>query len=207
MQLTTRQLVTIAIFGALWGAVEANLGAVLKALHLPLNGLILAAIGLSLALTGRFFVPRRGATLFIGVIATLLKLFSIGGVVVGPMIGILGEALIAELVLSAFARNGGLSPARFLAAGALATLWPLVQPFVTGALLFGRNMVDVWLDLIALGSRALGLEGSAAVTILLLLTLAHLLAGATAGWLAWTAGHELAARLGTTHFPLDLDPA
>ena len=34
----------------------------------------------------------------------LLKLFSLGGVVLGPMLAILAEALVAEIVLSLFKR-------------------------------------------------------------------------------------------------------
>ena len=94
MKFTTRQLVTMAVFGALWGIVEISLGSVLHAVNLPMSGTVLAAIGLVVALTGRLFVPKRGSTLFIGVIALVLKLFSIGSVVIGPMIGIFSEALV-----------------------------------------------------------------------------------------------------------------
>ncbi len=71
---------------------------------------MLAAIGLTVALVGRVFVPRRGSTLFIGVIAMLLKLFSLGGVIIGPMVGIFTEALVAEIVLSL---AGKAAPRRF----------------------------------------------------------------------------------------------
>ena len=56
-------------------------------------------------------IPLPMVAFCIGVIAMLLKLFSLGGVVVGPMIGIIGEAIIAELVLSL----GG-QPRRLIAA-------------------------------------------------------------------------------------------
>ena len=46
MKLTTRNLVTLAVFGALWGLSEISLGSVLKALDLPFSGTILATIGL-----------------------------------------------------------------------------------------------------------------------------------------------------------------
>ena len=97
MKLSTRELATLAVFGALWGLVEISLGSVLKTLNIPMSGMVLSAIGLVIALTGRVFVPRRGSTLFIGVIAMLLKLFSLGGVIVGPMVGIISEALVAEI--------------------------------------------------------------------------------------------------------------
>lgn len=193
MKFTTRELVTIAVFGTLWGMIEISLGTVLKALNIPLSGAVLAAVGLTVALVGRLFVPRRGATLFIGVIAMLLKLFSLGGVVIGPMLGIFSEALVAELVLSL----GG-KPRRplFIAAGALGVLWTLVQPLVTGPLLFGRELFVVWLDFIDRGSRLLGLNSQVIWWIVLGLVAVYLLIGGLAGWLSWDIGRHLQKRLG-----------
>jgi hypothetical protein len=198
MKLTTRELVNIAVFGTVWGVVEISLGTVLKTLNVPFSGAVLSAIGLTVALTGRVFVPRRGSTLFIGLIATLIKLFSLGGIVVGPMIGILAEALIAELVLSAMGRPRRLA---FLAAGAAAGLWPLLQPFVTGPLLFGRTLFTVWLDLLDLGQRIFGLSTGAVLAIVVALAAVHVALGLAAGWLAWDAGQMLQARLGRSPVP------
>lgn len=203
MKLSTRELVTIAVFGALWGAVEITMGTVLKALHLPFNGAILAAIGLTVLLAGRLFVPRRGATIFTGLIAMLIKLFSIGGVVLGPMIGILAEAILAELVLSAFGRPRRLS---FLLAATLGVLWTMLQPFITGALLFGRDTIEIWLDLVNEGGRILGLQSNAAFWIMLSLAVFHILLGILSGSLAWSTAHRLTTRLGApTNHDLTLE--
>ena len=193
MKLSTRELVTIAVFGTLWGIVEISLGTVLKSLNVPLSGVILAAIGLTVALVGRLFVPRRGATLFIGIIAMILKLFSLGGVIIGPMVGIFTEALVAELVLSLGGR-----PRRwlFVIAGAFGVLWTLLQPFVTGPLLFGRSLFVVWLDLVDMGSRFLGVSSSVVLWGVLALVAVYLLIGGLAGWLSWDVGRHLQARLG-----------
>lgn len=197
MNFTTRELVTMTVFGTIWGAVEIGLGSVLHALHLPLNGLLLAVFGLTIVLIGRLFVPRRGSTIYIGVVAMLLKLFSIGSVVAGPMIGILAEATIAELVLSAFGSPGRIS---FMLAGALGVLWTLIQPFFTGLLLFGRDIYVIWLDLLDSGSRLLGLPLTAVGWILVLLAGLHLIAGAAGGWLAWDSGRVLRRRLASASF-------
>jgi len=182
MKFSTRQLVLIAVFGTLWGAMEMALGTVIKGLNLPFGGALLAAIGLVIALTGRTFVPLRGATLFTGLIATLLKLFSLGGVVIGPMVGILAEALLAEVILSLFPRPAILP---FMLAGAAGVVWTLVQPFFTGALLFGRDLFIVWLDLLDSGARLLGLSGGASIWIIAILAALHAAIGAVCGWLAW----------------------
>jgi hypothetical protein len=193
MKLSTRELATLAVFGALWGLVEISLGSVLKTLNVPLSGMVLSAIGLTVAMTGRMFVPKRGSTLFIGVIAMLLKLFSLGGVIVGPMLGIFSEALIAEVVLSLAGAPGRRS---FVLAGALGVSSTLVQPFVTGPLLFGRSMFAAWLDLLDRGGRLLRLPSNFAIVIVLGLLVIYLAVGGLAGWLSWDIGRLLQVRLG-----------
>ncbi len=193
MKFSTRELVTMAVFGTLWGLSEMTLGTVLKSLNIPLSGVVLSTVGLVIALVGRVLVPRRGSTLFIGVIATLLKLFSLGGVIIGPMIGIMSEALVAEVALTALGRP---RRAGFLVAGAVGVLCPLVQPFVTNPLLFGRTLFTVWLDLLDLGGRLFGLGSDAALVIVLALVALHAAIGLVAGWFAWEAGRTLQTRLG-----------
>ena len=193
MKLSTRELATLAVFGALWGLSEATLGSVLKTLNIPMSGVVLSAIGLTIALVGRVFVPRRGSTLFIGAIATLVKLFSLGGVIIGPMVGIITEAIVAEIVLSLAGK-----PRRtaFTLAGALGVAWVVLQPFVTGPLLFGRTIFTTWLDLIDRGSRLLGLDPSAALWIVLAYLAIHVIIGSLTGWLSWDIAHLLQVRLG-----------
>jgi len=196
MNFKTRELVLLAVFGALWGASEIVLGSVLHNLKVPFNGVILAGIGLLIALIGRVFIPKRGATFFIGVIATILKLFSIGSVVVGPMIGILAEALLAEVILTLSKRP---SRPAFMLAGSLGVLWTLLHPFLTGLLLFGRSIVEVWLATIQEGSRLLGLRASSGaliLAILLILIVIRVIVGGLAGWLAWDVGKLLKTRTG-----------
>jgi hypothetical protein len=192
MKYTTRELVTLAVFGAIWGVIEISLGSVLHAVQIPLTGLVLSTLGLLVALIGRLFVPRRGSILFIGVIATVLKLFSIGNIIIGPMIGILTEALVAELILDLFPRP---SRAAFLLAEACGVLWTLVQPFVTGLLIFGRDLFSIWLDTLDLGSRLFGIGSQAALWIVFALVALYLLVGIIGGWLAWRLGHLVMLRL------------
>jgi hypothetical protein len=202
MNLSTRELAILAVFGALWGVVEISLGSVLKTLNVPFSGLVLSSIGLTIALVGRVFVPKKGSTLFIGVIATLLKLFSIGGVIIGPMVGILTEALVAEIVLSL---AGKPRLASHMLAGALGVAWVLVQPFVTGPLLFGRTLFVIWLDLLDQGSRYLRVNEAAAIWILAVFLAIYLVIGALVGWLSWGIAQQLQIRQGKA-FPAANNP-
>lgn len=193
MKYSTRDLVTLAVFGSLWGLAEISLGTVVKSLNIPLSGMVLSAIGLTIALIARVFVPKKGSTLFVGAIAMLLKLFSLGGVVMGPMIGIISEAIVAEVTLSLMGK-----PKRgsMILAGSLGVLWVLAQPFITNPIMFGRTVLDVWLNLLVMGSRVLGIDSNGAVWIIGGLAVIHLGIGGGAGWLGWGLGNLLQTRLG-----------
>lgn len=193
MKLSTRELATIAVFGTLWGLSEISLGAVLKSLNIPFSGAALSAIGLVIVLVGRAFVPQKGSTLFVGVIAMLLKLFSLGGVIIGPMVAIFSEALLAEIVLSLMGSSRQYS---FVLAGALGVAWSLIQPFVTGPLLFGRTLFVVWLDLLDTGTRLLGLDANTALAIVVALLAIYLSIGGVAGWLSWDLARQIKTRMG-----------
>ena len=193
MKFNTRELATVAVFGTLWGISEITMGSVLNALNIPLSGAFLAAIGIIIALIGRVFVPKRGSILFIGLIAMLLKLFTLGGIVIGPMVAILSEAILTELVLSLSRKPRLLT---FMLAGSIGITWSLVQPLVTGPLLFGRTLFIVWLDLLDSGSRLLGLNSSAIFFIAAGLLVIYLVIGSAAGWIAWLIAKQLQIRMG-----------
>ncbi|MBC8191897.1 MAG: hypothetical protein ISR58_14765 [Anaerolineales bacterium] len=193
MKFSTRNLVTLAVFGTLWGISEITLGTLLKTLDIPLSGLLLSIIGLTIALIGRIFVPMKGSTIFIGAIAMLLKLFSLGGVVLGPMLGIFGEAIIAEILLSL---TGKPRLGSLILAGGLSTLWVLAQPFVTNPILYGRSVLIVWEKVINNGGKLLGLGTNVAFWIMGILALIHLASGAVVGILSWTLGGALQKRVG-----------
>ena len=191
MKLSTRELVFIAVFGALWGVVEISIGTIMKSLNIPLGGMLLGALGILIALIGKIFVPQKGSILFIGVIAMLLKLFSLGGVVLGPMVGIIMEALVAEVVVSSLAAP---SRSSFILAGSLGTTWALIQPLLTGPLLFGRSFYEAWFGLINRGGKMLGISSDAVLIILLILFFMYLFTGGIAGWIAWGLGQTIHER-------------
>ncbi len=192
MRFTVRDLVYIGVFGALWGAVEISLGSVLHTLNVPFSGVVLTGIGIAIALIGRLFVPRTGSVLFIGLVTAFLKMFSLGGIVINPMIGIIAESLLAEVALTALGQPRRLS---FIVAGALATFWPFIHPFFTQGILYGAGILTIYERTLTNGARLLGLDPSAVVLILVGLIAVHLLIGGIAGLLAWDAGRVVQARL------------
>ncbi len=198
MRFTIRDLVYIGVFGALWGAAEMTLGSLLHVLNVPFSGAVLAGIGITIALIGRLFVPRTGSVLFIGLVTALLKMLSLGGIVLNPMIGIVAESLLAEVVLSLWGRP---RRASFVVAGGLAVFWSFVHPFFTQGILAGQGILTVYGWTLEKGANLLGLDPSALLLILGGLVGVHLLIGIIAGLLAWDAGRIVQLRLRSSPLP------
>lgn len=192
MRFSVRDLVYIGVFGALWGAAEMGLGSLLHVLNVPFAGAFMGGIGITIALIGRLFVPRRGSVLLIGLVTALLKMLSLGGIVLNPMIGIVAESLLAEVVLSVMGRPRRVS---FVVAGGLAGLWPFVHPFFTQGMLAGNGILTVYGWVLEKGAKLLGLDPSAVVLVVVGLIGVHLVIGIIAGLLAWDAGRVVQARL------------
>jgi ABC-type thiamin/hydroxymethylpyrimidine transport system permease subunit len=203
---TTRDLVYIAVFGALWGALEMTFGSYLHlifpSLTTPLVGVgtIMTAIGMVLALIGRLFVPKTGSVLMIGVVVAILKALSIGGVKLPAMLAIIIECLLAELGLL-FSRKPGLRRAQssrrggFMLAGCLAVLWTFFHKFFASYVFLGRGIYDVYLGMLKAGSEVLGIGMGYALVIIVAFLFIRIVAGGLAGWLAWDLGKAVQARL------------
>jgi len=194
---TTRDWVYIAVFGALWGAIEISLGAYLHVIFPPLAdtflvGVIMAGLGAIIALTGRHFVPYTGSVLMIGVVTALLKALSLGGVKIGPMVAILAESLLIE---AGFLLARQPSRWAFALAGALAVGWNFFHKFVMMRLLFGQGVSEVAVKMVKEGSQLLGLDVRYSIAILVVLFFIRLAVGAVAGWLAWDLGGAVRRRL------------
>lgn len=198
MRFTVRDLVYIAIFGAMWGALEMTLGSYLHLIFPPVVtpligvGTIMTSLGMVVALIGRLFVPKRGSVVMIGVITAILKALSIGGVVLSPMLAIIIESLLAELGLLLSRR-----PSRwgFALAGSLAVLWTFFHKFFGSYVFLGKGIYEVYLGVLRSGVQTLGIGMEYAYIIIALFLLVRLVTGAGAGWFAWEVGRSVQARL------------
>ena len=198
---TTRDLVYIAVFGALWGVLEIIFGSYLHLIFPPVTtplvgvGTIMAAVGMVVALMGRLFVPKTGSVLMIGVVVAILKALSIGGVKLPAMLAIIIECLLAEsgLLLARRPSRGG-----FMLAGCLAVLWTFFHKFFASYVFLGRGIYDVYLGMLKVGSEALGVGMGYALAIVAVYLLVRIVAGGLAGWLAWDLGKAVQARLAET---------
>jgi hypothetical protein len=181
-----------ALFGALWGALELSLGTVLHLGRVPLKGLLMGSIGLLCLVALRRLQPRPGVCLLAGAVAVFLKIFTMGGLYPGPVIGIAGEAVIVELafVLTQSSAAGAVLGG----AGALAVN-PLQMAIMTW-IVAGPGAVRAIVAAVQSTADRIGLSGADGVTILASLAAASGGLGAVVGALAWSLAGRVQRRLG-----------
>jgi ABC-type thiamin/hydroxymethylpyrimidine transport system permease subunit len=190
MTYSVRDLVYIGVFAACWGAIEITVGSLLHALRVPFGGAFLTGAGVTIALVGRLYVPRPGAAFLIGLVTALLKMLSVGGIVLSPMIAISFEGLIAE----ACVLGVGASRVGFLVAGAATCLYPLAHTLVSTWIRGGAGLFASYITIIERGAGALGVPVAWGWGVLALLAGLHVTIGLAAGTAAWTVGQGLRRR-------------
>ncbi|HOC44148.1 MAG TPA: hypothetical protein PKJ99_14120 [Thermoanaerobaculales bacterium] len=181
-----------ALVGSLWGALELSVGSVLHLSRIPLSGMVMSAIGLACLLTLRRLSPVPGVCLVAGAVALVVKVFGIGGLFPGPLIGIGAEALLVELAVTALPRGA----AAAMAAGALVFLWGPVQKIAMVRIVAGQDAIDAAIVLGGRAAAAAGLGGVAAGWVVGAAVAALVTVGGIAGWSAWRLGGRVAGRLG-----------
>ena len=177
----SRDTILIALFGALWGLMEATLGVTLKGLRIPMGGAILTTVAIIIFLTGRYFVQRRGSILMMGAVAAILKIFSIGTVIAGPFLAILIEALLAEVLVSLL----GVNRISYLITAVVLVLYTIIHPFISQGIIFGDNIYKFYLEMFQQISISLHIDYQHLGLIVLVYAGIHTLLGLIAGWLAY----------------------
>jgi len=171
-----RLFVFTTFFGVLWGLIEMFLGTYLHMVHLPFCGAVMASIGAIILCAERVYTPVRGATLYTGLTALIIKLLSIGAFKMGPVLGIFIETAVVELVFSVF----GLSLITAGVACMLATLEVIPHFFIGNWLTYGSGIFDVYLQIVKQVQKIFGLHGDFWLQIISIWLGAHLIVGLAA---------------------------
>ena len=182
--LTTRELAVVAIFSALWAAVEILIGTILVMIRLPFRGAILTAIALLLIVAVRQQVPKKGTAIAMGVIVGAIRL-----IMGGPKVLTIAPALVIEgaLIEAAFVLLPGVSSQltrmKCATAGVLAITYSFLHTILMVGLITGLRkqqftVVIEYLEGLKFGLYSLWLA-------LLLLVVAHGVLGGAAGIISW----------------------
>ena len=181
-----------ALFGALWGAIEATLGTALYLSKLPMRGTIIGLAGILCLVCLRRLQPRPGVCLMAGAVAIFLKIFTLGGLYTGPIIGIAIQALSLELALTA---SGGRAVGAAVG-GFLTLATNPVQMVVTMWVVVGGDAVRSYLLVLQEAATAVGLGNAQPEVIFAAIVVAKGLIGVIGGLWAWWVAGRVMRRLG-----------
>jgi hypothetical protein len=181
-----------ALFGTLWGAIEATLGTALYLSKLPMRGAIIGLAGLVCLVCLRRLQPRPGVCLLAGVVAIFLKVFTLGGLYTGPIIGIAVQALSLEVALTA---TGGRAIGAAIG-GFLTLATNPVQMVITMWVVTGTDAVRAYLLLLQQGAEAVGFAGLRAEIVFAAVVFVKGLIGMAGGFWAWWVAGRVVRRLG-----------
>lgn len=181
-----------ALFGALWGAVESSLGALIGINPWIPSGLVMGGVGIVCLVTARRLAPRGGVTLLAGIVASAVVSVSVGGLRPGAIVGIVAGAGALELALSVSgSRIGGA-----IAGGALALTLAALQKIVVLAVLVGPEAASAAVGLLRRPLDAIGwVELPTAVVLALFVAIVALAGAATGAW-SWRIAGRVARRVG-----------
>ena len=181
-----------ALFGCLWGCLELSLGTVLHLGRVPLKGLVMGSLGLVCLVTLRRLQPRPGVCLIAGMVAVFLKVFAMGGLYPGPVIGIAGESVIVELIFTAtMSRAAGA-----IIGGALALALNPLQMVLMTWVVAGPEAFRAVVNGIQAAAARIGLAGVDGQSILIALMVVSGTIGGFVGGASWLLAGRVLRRLG-----------
>lgn len=188
------EIVYTAIFGTLWGITEIFVSSLLYAARLPFRGIIMAAIATVILVVAREFVSYRSSSIVIGVIASLLKVFSMAGFAVTPVVAILLESFLAELAFLLVGYNiysAGLS-------GALILVYSFSHGLIMHGVFFGISIYKTYMNIISEIASWINVTRENLYIFLIAIGLINGIIGLTVGIIGWKIAKKARSSLKET---------
>ncbi|MCX6223279.1 MAG: DUF2478 domain-containing protein [Bacteroidia bacterium] len=176
-----------ATIGSIWASIEIIIGSFLHNLRLPLAGSVLSFFAVVLMVSFLKLWPQKGIIWRAGLICALMKSISPSAVILGPMTGIMMEALLMELGLLVF----GLNLAGMIFGGMLAVLSALFHKAVNLLILFGTDFATLLNRLVQYAAKQLKIESVNGIDVLIILLVIYMVAGALAAITGWRVSENI----------------
>jgi len=152
------------VLGSIWASTEIIAGNFLHNLRIPFTGEIMTFFAVFFLVAASTKWRVKGIIWRAGLICALMKFFSPGSAVFGPMIGIMSEALVLELTV----RILGMNPVGFIIGGMITLCLPLVQKIINYIIIYGWNLLVVFDKSAEFIIKRFGANGLKPVHILLI---------------------------------------
>ncbi len=178
-----------AVIGSYWGAFEIILGSFFHNMHFPLSGTMLSFFAVMLMVSFSRLWPESGIFWRAGLIAALMKSVSPSAVILGPMTGIMLEAVLMEGATWLLGR----SLPGYIAGGALAVSSALIHKIITLLILYGFDLVKLTVFLYQYTLKMLNLQETQAdpLWLVLVIVLLYFLTGTVAAVTGYFVGNNV----------------
>lgn len=140
------------VVGSLWATVEIILGSFFHNLRVPMAGTILAMISVIIMVAFHQHWKLKGLFWRAGLICALMKSISPSALLLGPMTGIFGEALLMEFFLRVLGGN----LAGYLVGGAFALMSTIAHKIINLLMIYGFDIVKVLVNLYSYATEKIG---------------------------------------------------
>lgn len=175
-----------SVIGGLWASVEIIIGSFLHNTRLPFAGSVLAFFG-TVLLVGFYQIwPYKGLIIRAGLITALMKSVSPSAIILGPMIGIFLEALLIEAVIILLGSN----IIAYMLGGVLSLSSALFHKIVGLVIVYGFNIVKIYVNIINFGLKQLGFHPASDIQILAFLLSFYFIFGIFAGGIGFLIGKK-----------------
>lgn len=128
-----------AVIGSIWASFEIIFGTFLHNLRIPFAGTFLTFFSLILLIGFSYKWNDRFLFLKAGIICALMRSMMPTSIILGPLIGILTEAVIFQVALRLFGRNF----ISFVFAGILSMFGALIHKIISILLIYGFDIVEL----------------------------------------------------------------
>lgn len=180
-----------AVAGSIWASTEIILGSFLHNLKVPFSGTFLAFIGVFLMVAFLQFWNEKGLIWRAGLICALMKSISPSAVIIGPMTGIMMEALLLQWMLSLFGNRLFAG----LLGGALAVFSALVHKVTNLLIMYGFDFIQILKALYHYLLKQSGWKGLSAFELILWISAIYLASGMLAALLGYLSGKRAVRNL------------
>ncbi len=175
-----------AVIGSLWASIEIILGSFLHNLRIPFAGTFLAILGVSLLVAFNQIWNEQGLFWRSGLICALMKSISPSIIILGPMIGIMYEALLLELFILLFGRN----IFAYAIGGMFAISSILVQKIIVLLIKYGFDIVTVISNFYYFSLHLLNIKSLNPIYLILLIFILYNILGIIAATIGYLIGNK-----------------
>jgi hypothetical protein len=173
-----------AVAGGIWASFEIIVGSFLHNLHVPFSGTALATFSVILMISFIQIWPQKGLIWRAGIICGLMKSLSPSAVILGPMTGIMMEAIIMDLAIHIL----GLNLIGYIIAGAGALFSTILHKAVNLLILYGGDIVKIYINLFEFLKKTINAPDTQPEDLIIWIVILYLFLGTIAAVIGYFFG-------------------